>query len=104
MYGKPELSFITASEFVLLSQIQLDENNPWVIQANLIPWGECELDYANIFDDKLGAPAKTFRMALGALIIQQKLKLTDREEDEEKDEEKDKEKSNWGALFLESGH
>ena len=47
--------------------------------ANLIPWQEFEEEYANIFHEQLGAPAKSFRMALGALIIQQKLKITDRE-------------------------
>lgn len=47
--------------------------------ANLIPWQEFEQEYASIFQEQLGAPAKPFRMALGALIIQQKLNITDRE-------------------------
>ena len=37
------------------------------------------LEYASLFKTKIGAPAKSFRMALGALIIQEKLRTTDRE-------------------------
>ena len=79
MYRKQESSPISSEKFVLPSEIQLDENNRWVIMANLIPWLEFEQEYALIFDEKLGAPALSFRVALGALIIQQKLKITDRE-------------------------
>jgi IS5 family transposase len=37
--------------------------------ANLIPWSEFEAEYASFFSEEMGAPAKTFRIALGALII-----------------------------------
>ncbi|MBD2396059.1 IS5 family transposase, partial [Cyanobacterium aponinum FACHB-4101] len=83
MYLKNQQSPTCAKNFVIPNQIQLDENNQWVVMANLIPWQEFEQEYANIFDDKLGAPAKSFRMALGALIIQQTKKLTDRQTVEE---------------------
>lgn len=79
MYPKNQSSSIPTQNFILPNQIQLDENNRWVIMANLIPWREFEQEYAKIFNEKLGVPAKTFRMALGALIIQQKLNITDRE-------------------------
>ena len=79
MYRKQESSPISPEKFVLPSEIQLEENNRWVIMANLIPWLEFEQEYALIFAEKLGAPALSFRVALGALIIQQKLKITDRE-------------------------
>lgn len=79
MYLKTQESSISAKNFVIPNQIQLDENNRWVVMAELIPWEEFEDKYASIFDEKLGAPAKPFRMALGALIIQQILKITDRE-------------------------
>jgi hypothetical protein len=72
-------SSTNARNFIIPNQIQLDENNRWVIMANLIPWQEFEQEYASIFQEQLGAPAKPFRMALGALIIQQKLNITDRE-------------------------
>ncbi len=79
MYRKQESSPISPEKFVLPSEVQLDENNRWVIMANLIPWLEFEQEYALIFDEKLGAPVLSFRVALGALIVQQKLKITDRE-------------------------
>jgi len=47
--------------------------------ADLIPWQEFEEEYASIFSSEMGAPAKSFRMALGALIIKEKLGITDRE-------------------------
>ncbi|TRU70577.1 MAG: transposase, partial [Microcystis viridis Mv_BB_P_19951000_S69] len=47
--------------------------------ANLIPWSEFEEEYAQNFSEEMGAPAKTFRMALGALIIKEKLGTSDRE-------------------------
>ncbi len=79
MYLNTLQSSISAKKFVIPNQIQLDENNQWVVMANLIPWQEFEEKYANIFAEKLGAPAKPFRMALGALIIQQTKNLTDRQ-------------------------
>ncbi len=42
MYRKQESSPISPEKFVLPSEIQLDENNRWVIIANLIPWLEFE--------------------------------------------------------------
>ena len=47
--------------------------------AELIPWAEFEQEYAENFAEKMGAPAKPFRMALGALIIKEKLGISDRE-------------------------
>jgi len=47
--------------------------------AELIPWSEFEAEYAENFPTEMGAPAKSFRMALGALIIKEKLGTSDRE-------------------------
>jgi IS5 family transposase len=47
--------------------------------AELIPWSEFETEYAENFPTEKGAPAKSFRMALGALIIKEKLGISDRE-------------------------
>ena len=59
---------------------QLRKDNRWVRLAELIPWEELEEKYAKQFSDRgMGAPAKPFRMALGALIIKEKLGLTDEE-------------------------
>jgi hypothetical protein len=45
--------------------------------AQLIPWLEFESDYAENFPTEMGAPAKSFRMALGALIIKEKQGISD---------------------------
>ena len=47
--------------------------------AKLIPWEQFEEEYAQKSRADMGAPAKSFRMALGALIIKEKLGITDRE-------------------------
>jgi hypothetical protein len=47
--------------------------------SKLIPWEEFEEKYAQNFSEKMGAVAKPFRMALGALIIKEKLGISDRE-------------------------
>jgi hypothetical protein len=52
-------------------------NYRWVKMAQLIPWSEFEEDYAENFPTEMGAPAKSFRMALGALIIKEKLGISD---------------------------
>lgn len=79
MYIKNSPSSIGSKNLVPGNEILPDENNRWLIMASFISWTEFEEKYASIFDDKLGAPAKPFRMALGALLIQQKLNITDRE-------------------------
>ena len=43
----------------------------------MIHWSEFEGEYAAIFSEEIGVPAKTFRMALGALIIKEKLGIGD---------------------------
>jgi transposase, IS5 family len=55
------------------------EDNRWVIMAKLVPWSEVEEEYAKKFTIEIGAPAKSSRMALGALIIKEKLGVSDRE-------------------------
>ena len=47
--------------------------------AELIPWEEFEDEYASLFSSSKGAPAKSLRLALGALIIKEKLGINDRE-------------------------
>ena len=57
----------------------MSADNRWVKMAELIPWDEFEAEYAKNFPTEMGAPAKSFRMALGALIIKEKLGISDRE-------------------------
>ena len=81
--GKSGLSFYTtqrdAADFFLPFGGQLSGDNRWIKLAELIPWDELEDDYASQFCKGFGAPAKPFRMALGALIIKARLGLTDEE-------------------------
>jgi len=58
---------------------KLASNNRWVMMAKLIPWSDFEAEYAQNFAKSMGAPAKSFRMALGALIIKEKLGTSERE-------------------------
>ena len=54
-------------------------DNRWIMMAKLVPWAEVEEEYAKKFTIEIGAPAKSSRMALGALIIKEKLGISDRE-------------------------
>jgi hypothetical protein len=69
MYRKEESTPIPASNFLLPFEGKLSSDNRWVIMAGLIPWSKFESEYSSGFSAEMGAPAKSFRMALGALII-----------------------------------
>lgn len=79
MYRKVDPTPQPPSNFDLHGQGKLSENNRWVIMAKLIPWSEFETEYAQNFTVSTGAPAKSFRMALGALIIKERLGTSDAE-------------------------
>jgi len=57
----------------------LNSNNRWVKMSELVPWSDFEPKYAEKFSKNKGAGAKSFRMALGSLLIQQILKASDEE-------------------------
>jgi Transposase domain (DUF772) len=79
MYKKVEQLETESENFELPFGGKLAEDNRWVIMAKLIPWAEVEEEYAKKFTPLVGAPAKSSRMALGALIIKEKLGVSDRE-------------------------
>ena len=79
MYRFEEQSQVSSENFELPFEGKLSEDNRWVIMASLIHWSDFEEEYASIFTEEIGAPAKSFRMALGALIIKEKLGISDRE-------------------------
>ncbi len=79
MYRKSNQSELTPENFELPFSGKLSPDNRWLIMAELIPWTEFEEEYAEKFSETMGAPAKPFRMALGALIIKEKLGTSDRE-------------------------
>ncbi len=55
---------------------KLGPENEWVKLANLVPWSVAEAEYAKQFVNN-GHPAHSVRLALGALIIKQKLRCSD---------------------------
>ena len=58
----------------------LKSDNRWVTLAKLIPWKDIEVLYSKNFSSNgMGAPAKPARMALGALIIKERLGASDEE-------------------------
>lgn len=78
MYKMPEPHQITFFEFNQVCGLKLDENNEWVRLAGLIKWTAMEKRYAEMFPSATGRPAKPFRMAFAALIIQKRKNLSDR--------------------------
>ncbi|WP_085961782.1 IS5-like element ISCysp16 family transposase [Crocosphaera chwakensis] len=79
MYRKEEQPSPAPENFELPFEGKLSLSNRWVIMAELIPWDDFEKKYAKLFSAEKGAPAKPFRMALGILIIKEKLGTSDRE-------------------------
>ncbi len=79
MYRKVDSPPTPPEKFELPFEGKLSQDNRWVIMANLIPWDEFEEEYAKNFAEDIGAPALPFRMALGSLIIKEKLGISDRE-------------------------
>jgi hypothetical protein len=79
MYVFQSAGQLSIEEFHVPFGGKLDPGNRWVVLANVIPWEPLENRYAPLFSAKTGAPAKPFRMAFGALYIQQRLGITDRE-------------------------
>ena len=73
MYRKIDPDGTPAESFEFPHGGKLASDNRWVMMAPLIPWSEFEAEYAQNFAQSMGAPAKSFRMALGALIIREKL-------------------------------
>jgi len=74
---QPKFHQLTFEKFHLPFGGKLDPQNRWVKLADVIPWHVAETMYAKNFMSKRGAPALTVRMALGSLIIKEKLGLSD---------------------------
>jgi len=69
-----------SDDFVLPFGGKLNKENRWVKLETIIPWWELEDRYAKSFKPtNKGEKALSVRIALGSLIVQTKLHLTDRE-------------------------
>jgi transposase, IS5 family len=67
-------------DFALPFSGKLRSNNRWVRLAKFIPWDEFEPGYSKAASkSSLGPPAKSVRIALGALIIKERLGTSDEE-------------------------
>ena len=65
-------------EFFLPFGGKVRSDNRWVILAKSIPWEAIEEKYASLFSE-VGQPAKPIRMAVGSLMLREKLQLSDEE-------------------------
>lgn len=79
MYRTSSPGQLSFENFYLPFGGKLSGENRWVKLSELIPWETVEAEYAGQFSANLGAPAKSFRVALGALILKEKLGTSDAE-------------------------
>ena len=79
MYRKNNTHQLKFKNFYLPFGGHLRSDNRWVILAGQIPWHQIEQAYGELFCDDNGCPAKSARMALGALLIKERLGTSDRE-------------------------
>ena len=79
MYRIQRNGQLALEDFYLPFGGRLDPENRWIVLSGLLPWKEIEENYSSQFNPMIGAPAKPFRMALGALYIKERLGITDRE-------------------------
>ena len=80
MYRQPNPNQMAFEAFDLPFGGKLRSDNRWVLLAKQIPWQDVEQEYARQFSEEdIGSPAKSSRMAFGALILKERLGVTDRE-------------------------
>jgi hypothetical protein len=80
MYRMPETQQLTFDKFFLPFGGKLCRDNRWVRLADLIPWAEFDAAYAaTLTGSQMGCPALPVRVALGALIVKERLGTSDRE-------------------------
>ncbi|QQE73440.1 IS5 family transposase [Brevibacillus composti] len=75
-----ENQLLLPDDFFLPFGGKLNKENRWAKLAQLVPWAYAEGKYAKSFRNSFrGQKAVSIRVALGALIIQERLQLSDRE-------------------------
>ena len=79
MYRKHHNGQLSIENFHVPFGGTLDPENRWVVFSSLMPWDELKETYAPQFSRTTGAPAKSVRLASGALFIKQRLGLSDEE-------------------------
>lgn len=79
MYKSQKTQQLTFQGFNQSCGTPLDQDDEWVVLADRIDWRAVELEYQQSFKSGLGRPAVPARQAFGALIIQKRTGLSDRE-------------------------
>ncbi len=80
MYRKDDPNQMEFEDFYLPFGGKIRSDNRWVILSKQIPWEQIEQEYStNFSQNNTGNPAKSARIALGSLIIKERLGTTDRE-------------------------
>lgn len=79
MYRKQQREQREFEDFHLSFGGRLRSDNRWVRLAKMIPWDQIEARYAEKFRSPTGPPALIARIAVGSLIIKEKLQLSDEE-------------------------
>lgn len=78
VYKKIQSYQVTFYDFNQSCGMELSSENEWCRLGDQIAWNELEETYSKKFPGHTGRPAFSVRMALGALIIQKRMKLSDR--------------------------
>ena len=77
---KSQYNQLEFEAFALPFNGKLRSDNRWVKMAKFIPWQELEPLYAkSLSGSKMGSPALSARIAVGTLIIKERLGTTDEE-------------------------
>lgn len=79
MYRRQATQQLEFPDFYLPFSGELDSENRWVKLAQLVPWKLAEQIYVTDLCEDFGQPGLSARTALGALLIKERLGLTDRE-------------------------
>ena len=78
VYKIEDKNQIKIIDFIMPFGGKLSPENRWIKLSKEVPWDKIEEKYSCLFGET-GNVAKPCRMALGALLIQEKLKITDEE-------------------------
>lgn len=79
MYRSNRSQQLEFPDFYLPFSGQLDPENRWIQLTRLVPWQLAEEIYHENLCEDFGAPIVPARTALGALLVKERLGLTDRE-------------------------
>jgi transposase, IS5 family len=79
MYHSKHSQQMEFPDFYLPFSGELDPDNRWIQLARLVPWDLAERIYHTHLCEDFGAPIIPSRTALGALLVKERLGLTDRE-------------------------